>query len=49
MDRVCINYGRGEICIYRNSIGKLEGKGVLGRSAHKWDDNIIVALKTHRI
>jgi len=31
--------------IYRVLVGKLEGKGPLGRSRHRWEDNIKLDLQ----
>jgi len=31
--------------VYRNSVGKLEGKRQLGRHRHRWEDNIKIDLE----
>jgi len=33
------------VCTYRVLAGKLEGKRSLGRSRHKWEDNIKIDLQ----
>jgi hypothetical protein len=32
-------------CAYRLLLGKLEGKGSIGRPRHRWEDNITMNLK----
>ena len=36
---------RGEKNVYRVSMGKSEGKRLLGKHAHRWEDNIKMNLK----
>jgi hypothetical protein len=38
MGRACSTYWEG-IGVYRNFVGKPEGKRPLGRPRHKWEDN----------
>ena len=38
----CTGERRG---IYRVLVGKLEGKGLLGRCRHRWEDNIKMDLQ----
>jgi len=39
---VCMGEKRG---IYRVSVGKPEGKRLLGRSRHRWEDNVKMDLQ----
>jgi len=44
MGRACSTYGerRG---VYRVSVGKYGGKGQLGKSRHRWEDNMKTDLQ----
>jgi len=45
MGRACSTYGEGRRSIYRVLVGKPEGKRPLGRTRHRWEDNIKMNLQ----
>jgi hypothetical protein len=46
MGGACSPYGREERCtVYRGLVGKPEGKGPLGRSRRRWENNIKMDLQ----
>jgi len=45
MDRACSAYGGEKRRIYRDLVGKPEGKRPLGRPRHRWEDNIEMDLQ----
>jgi len=44
MGGACRTYGEIK-CVYRVLVGKSEGKRPLGRSRHRWEDNINMHLQ----